>query len=109
MKKFRPVVKGLSWRAFAAFDTMLVASVVMYFQTGHITSAVFSTVVGMVGMELLTKTFLFTVHEKMWERERVTADTAATPTANFRFDDHRQSLIAQMDRTYAANRGYAID
>lgn len=67
MRKFRPVIKGLSWRAFAAFDTMFVAASVMFFKTGHIGIEVLGIAGGIVGMELLTKTTLFVIHERLWE------------------------------------------
>jgi uncharacterized membrane protein len=108
MKKLRPVVKGLSWRAFAAFDTMFVAAVVMYWQTGHVSSAVFATVFGIVGCELATKTFLFAIHEKLWERG--SKAITATPTIQpFQFE-HAAAQVARMDREYAAARSsFAVE
>jgi hypothetical protein len=66
-KHLRHVVKGLSWRAFAAIDTMFVVAVTMFWQTGKIGPEVLAIVGGVVGMELITKTGLYALHEKFWE------------------------------------------
>lgn len=63
----KPIIKGLTWRVFAAVDTLLITAVVMWWHTGEIGMTVFSVVGGIVGMELLTKTTLYAAHEKLWE------------------------------------------
>ena len=98
-RKIRSVVKGLSWRAFAAFDTAVAASVVMFLRTGHFNLATILPMVGgIVGMELVTKTFLFAVHEHIWERDRKVATEPARPTPSW------EELAAQMRREYAASK-----
>lgn len=67
LKQVRPIVKGLTWRCFAAVDTLAITAVVMWWHTGEIGSSVFAVVGGIVGMELLTKTTLYAAHEKLWE------------------------------------------
>lgn len=62
---YRHIAKGLSWRLFAAFDTFVVTACVLYWRNGTIDGAM-SVVAGIVSMELATKTFLFTVHERLW-------------------------------------------
>lgn len=77
----RSVVKALSWRAFAAVDTAVAATVVMFIKTGHInTSSIIGLVGGIVGMELITKTFLFAMHERLWEGKAVKVVAAPTAT-----------------------------
>lgn len=71
MKTGKAVIKGLSWRLFAAVDTMLVASVVMFYKTGELSAGVFTAALGIVGAELFTKTALFVVHEKLWAIKRL--------------------------------------
>lgn len=53
----RSLVKGVSWRAFATVDTILIA----YLVTGHIRNAV---TIGAI--ELITKILLFYLHERVW-------------------------------------------
>lgn len=67
LRVFKPVIKGLTWRCFAAFDTLLVTAAVMWWNTGTLTASVFSVVLGIVGLEMLTKTSLYALHEKFWD------------------------------------------
>lgn len=53
----RSLVKGISWRAFATGDTILIA----YLVTGEIRNAV---TIGAI--ELITKILLFYLHERVW-------------------------------------------
>jgi uncharacterized membrane protein len=53
----RSVVKGISWRAVASFDTFVLG----YLIFGNIVYA--STI---AGFELLTKVALFFLHERLW-------------------------------------------
>jgi uncharacterized membrane protein len=53
----RSFVKGVSWRVTGTIDTMVVA----YFVTGNISNAV------KIGLtEVLTKIFLYYLHERLW-------------------------------------------
>jgi uncharacterized membrane protein len=58
-KKYRSVVKALSWRATGTLDTIVVA----YFVTGKIKMAMS---IGFV--ELFTKIGLYYLHERAWNR-----------------------------------------
>lgn len=62
------IVKGLTWRAFAALDTAVVVAVVTFYKTGTFTG-VGAVVLGIVGVETITKTFLYAVHERLWEQQ----------------------------------------
>lgn len=66
LKSFRGIIKGLTWRFFAAFDTCIVTSFIMFYKTGSV-SGVWAIVAGIVGLELFTKTFLYAVHERIWD------------------------------------------
>ncbi len=55
----RSLLKGVSWRCVATLDTILLA----YFFTGNISQAV-----SIGGLELVTKTALFYMHERAWLR-----------------------------------------
>ncbi len=56
-KPLRSFIKALSWRTFGTLDTMLIA----WFISGNLTIA-FS--IG--SAELITKTFLYFFHERVW-------------------------------------------
>ena len=64
----KPVVKGLTWRVFAAVDTLAITAAVMWWHTGAIGPEVLTVVGGIVSAELFTKTALYTAHEKLWDR-----------------------------------------
>jgi len=51
------VAKALTWRATAGVDTLLISWLV----TGNMTAAF-----GIVGTELLTKSLLYYLHERVW-------------------------------------------
>jgi uncharacterized membrane protein len=107
-RSIRSVIKGLSWRAFAAFDTMVAVMAVSWFRTGHINPSVFALVGGIVGMELVTKTFLFAVHERLWERQ--VAATVPEDRAPANVAPTWQDISARMVRDYAVNRkGWAVE
>ena len=56
---YRSIVKGISWRVFATIDTIFLAWLV----TGHFENAL------KIGLgEVLTKTFLYFLHERVWNR-----------------------------------------
>ena len=100
----RSVVKALSWRAFAAVDTAVAATVVMFIKTGHInSSSIIGLVGGIVGMELITKTFLFAMHERLWEGR--TAKVVAAPTAEAVTESPSwEQVTERMRRDYRASR-----
>lgn len=56
---YRSIVKGISWRIFATIDTIFLAWLV----TGHFEDAL------KIGLgEVFTKTFLYFLHERVWNR-----------------------------------------
>lgn len=54
---FKSVAKAVSWRVLGSIDTFVVAFLV----TGHPGAAA-----GVASFEVLTKTFLYYVHERAW-------------------------------------------
>src|SRR5262249_5111754 len=59
----RSAVKTASWRAFAAVDTF---GLVWLF-SGHDTTHAIAAAGAVVGVEALTKSFLFFAHQRFWE------------------------------------------
>jgi uncharacterized membrane protein len=81
------MIKGVSWRLFAGVDTLVVTTAVMFYRTGSLDMrSVLSLALGIVGMEMLTKTFLYAMHERLWERERVPATTTTNSAPMFHGD-----------------------
>ena len=58
-KPYRSIIKALSWRTVGTVDTVVVS----FFITGKIT---FALSIGFV--ELFTKTLLYFLHERTWNR-----------------------------------------
>ena len=58
-KHYRSLVKAVSWRLTGSVDTMIIS----YLITGQIRWALTIS-----GVELFTKTGLFYVHERIWEK-----------------------------------------
>lgn len=54
----KSVAKAVSWKIVGAVDTFVLA----YFVTGH-----FGMAGAVVGFEVITKTFLYYGHERVWE------------------------------------------
>ena len=68
-KRSRSLVKAVSWRVTGTVDTVLIS----YLITGRLTLAV-----SIGAVELCTKTCLYFLHERLWNRVsfgRVNADT----------------------------------
>jgi len=62
---------------FAGFDTLVVTAAVMFWKTGGFNvHAILSLALGIVGMELVTKTALYAFHERMWERQKAVVKLA---------------------------------
>ena len=59
----RSAVKTASWRAFAAVDTF---GLVWLF-SGHDTTHAIAAAGAVVGVEVITKSFLYFAHERLWE------------------------------------------
>lgn len=55
----RSIAKGISWRITGTFDTMVVA----FFITGD-----YSKALSIGATEIITKVFLFYLHERVWQR-----------------------------------------
>ena len=60
-KPIRSIVKALSWRVTGTVDTILIS----FFITGKLKLAISIGVV-----ELITKTTLYFIHERIWNRIR---------------------------------------
>ena len=58
-KPYRSLVKAISWRITGTCDTILIAWLI----TGEVKAAL-----GIGFVELLTKIFLYYVHERIWNR-----------------------------------------
>lgn len=58
-KHYRSIIKALSWRAVGTFDTMLIAFII----TGKLHFAV-----SIGAVELITKTALYYLHERVWNK-----------------------------------------
>ena len=78
---WRSALKGISWRILATADTVLLA----FLFTGSITSAL-----SIGGLELLTKTFLYFLHERAWLR--VSKGLTRHADGNIRGDGHTRSI-----------------
>ena len=59
----RSAVKTASWRAFAAVDTF---GLVWLF-SGHDATHAIAAASAVVGVEAITKSFLYFAHERLWE------------------------------------------
>jgi len=59
----RSAVKTASWRAFAAVDTF---GLVWLF-SGHDATHAIAAAGAVVGVEAITKSFLYFAHERLWE------------------------------------------
>ena len=58
----KSIAKAISWRVIGAIDTFAIA----YFLTGKTSAAV-----GCVGLEVLTKSLWYYLHERAWEQPRL--------------------------------------
>lgn len=58
-KRYRSVVKAISWRVTGTLDTFVVS----YIITGKVALAV-----SISGVEVITKMFLYYWHERLWTR-----------------------------------------
>ncbi len=58
-RRYRSLIKALSWRLTGSLDTLLIAFII----TGKVKWAL-----SISGVELFTKMFLYYVHERLWNR-----------------------------------------
>jgi uncharacterized membrane protein len=58
-KRYRSVVKAISWRVTGTIDTFVVS----YIITGKVSLAI-----SISGVEVVTKMFLYYWHERLWTR-----------------------------------------
>ena len=77
----RSAVKTASWRAFAAVDTF---GLVWLF-SGHDATHAFAAASAVVGVEAITKSFLYFAHERLWEAPSMLARASSSTS--------RRSLI----------------
>ena len=59
----RSAVKTASWRAFAAVDTFAL----VWLFSGHDATQAIAAAGAVVGVEAITKSFLYFAHERLWE------------------------------------------
>jgi uncharacterized membrane protein len=81
----RSAVKTASWRAFAAVDTF---GLVWLF-SGHDATHAIAAAGAVVGVEAITKSFLYFAHERLWE-----APAFSTRRGNGAHAHHFQSVEA---------------
>src|SRR5262245_24369167 len=74
----RSAAKTASWRAFAAVDTFCI----VWLFSGHDATHAIAAAGAVVGVEAITKSFLYFAHERLWEapllRNRATFGQALT-------------------------------
>src|SRR5436190_13658315 len=81
----RSAVKTASWRAFAAVDTFAL----VWLFSGHDATHAIAAAGAMVGVEAITKSFLYFAHERLWE-----APAFSTRRGNGAHAHHFQSVEA---------------
>jgi len=59
----RSAIKTASWRAFAAVDTFAL----VWLFSGHDATHAIAAASAVVGVEAITKSFLYFAHERLWE------------------------------------------
>jgi uncharacterized membrane protein len=88
----RSAVKTASWRAFAAVDTF---GLVWLF-SGHDATHAIAAASAVVGVEAITKSFLYFAHERLWE-----APAFSTRRANGAHAHHFQSQGVARSKKFA--------
>jgi uncharacterized membrane protein len=68
----RSAIKTASWRAFAAVDTFALVWVF----SGHDTTHAIAAASAVVGVEAITKSFLYFAHERLWETPALSVNGA---------------------------------
>jgi uncharacterized membrane protein len=81
----RSAVKTASWRAFAAVDTFAL----VWLFSGHDATHAIAAAGAVVGVEAITKSFLYFAHERLWE-----APAFSTRRVNGAHAHHFQSIEA---------------
>src|SRR5262245_6573870 len=81
----RSVIKTASWRAFAAVDTFAL----VWLFSGHDATHAIAAAGAVVGVEAITKSFLYFAHERLWE-----APAFSTRRVNGAHAHHFQSVEA---------------
>ena len=81
----RSAVKTASWRAFAAVDTFAL----VWLFSGHDATHAIAAASAVVGVEAITKSFLYFAHERLWE-----APAFSTRRVNGTHAHHFQSVEA---------------
>ena len=69
----KSIAKAISWRIVGAADTCALA----FFMTGSAKAAV-----GLVGLEVLTKSVWYYLHERAWEHPVMVAAFGSSPKAS---------------------------
>jgi uncharacterized membrane protein len=81
----RSAIKTASWRAFAAVDTFAL----VWLFSGHDATHAIAAAGAVVGVEAITKSFLYFAHERLWE-----APAFSTKRVNGAHAHHFQSVEA---------------
>jgi uncharacterized membrane protein len=81
----RSAIKTASWRAFAAVDTFAL----VWLFSGHDATHAIAAAGAVVGVEAITKSFLYFAHERLWE-----APAFSTRRVNGAHAHHFQSVEA---------------
>ncbi len=61
--QIRSVIKTVTWRMIGAADSFALSAAVTFWATGHVT---FSQAGTFVGLEIITKSALYYLHERIW-------------------------------------------
>jgi len=61
-KRYRSILKGITWRFFATVDTFLIAWLI----TGKVKYAI-----SISSIEVITKLLLYYLHERIWNRVKL--------------------------------------
>lgn len=79
--KKRSLVKSLSWRVLGSIDTFVLSFVIINFSTDDYT---YDLAFYIAGLEVLTKTVIYYLHERIWNRIQLgRVQDAAMPIRSF--------------------------
>ena len=63
--KKRSITKSITWRFLGSLDTFLLSSIIINYSTQNYS---FNLAFYIAGLEIITKTFLYYFHERIWNR-----------------------------------------
>lgn len=76
MDRKRSIVKTITWRVLATTDTFIIAFFVTYFVTGEAHPEIAASI---AGIEVVTKIFLYYMHERAWAKSTYGVRPSRTP------------------------------